>query len=297
MRRGARPLAGLSWPERLNFLLTNRIPRHALTLLTGRFSRIENPLLARLSIAAWQLFVDDLRLHEASQQRFRSLHECFTRELRPGARPLDPDPDVLVSPCDAVVGEFGDVAGLEVLQAKGFPYTLVELMAGADRAERHRDGRYVTLRLKSSMYHRFHAPCAGRVRAVHYVSGDTWNVNPVALRVVERLYCRNERVVIPLAPGDAADGADELTLVAVAAVLVASIRLAGLDHPLDLRYAGPNRIELNRGFARGEEMGYFEHGSTLLLFSTPAWRFAEGLASGQIIRMGQALMRRDRRHA
>ena len=178
-----------------------------------------------------------------------------------------------------------------MLQAKGYPYTLDELLGGADSAERHRDGRYVTLRLKSSMYHRFHAPCAGRVSAIHYISGDTWNVNPVALGVVERLFCRNERVVIPLTPDDAA-GNSALTLVAVAAVLVASVSLAGLDHHLDLRYTGPNRIELNRHFLKGEEMGWFEHGSTLLLFSTRAFRFCEGLATGQVIRMGQPLMRR-----
>ena len=293
MSRSLRPLSDLSWPERLNFLITNRIPRHAMTLLVGRFSRIDSPLLARLSIAAWQLFVDDLRLFEAKQTRFHSLHQCFTRELREGSRPLDPDPDVLISPCDAVIGEFGDVAGLEVLQAKGFPYTLDELMTGSGRAEHHRNGRYVTLRLKSSMYHRFHAPCAIQVETLHYISGDVWNVNPVALRIVERLYCRNERVVIPLAPTFGAGSEDELTLVAVAAVLVASIRLSGLEHPLDLRYAGPNQIELNRNFARGEEMGFFEHGSTILLFSTPGWDFCAGLTSGQVIRMGQALMRRD----
>lgn len=288
-----RPLSRLTPAERLNFLLTNRIPRRWLTLLMGRFSRIESPLLAKLSIAAWQRFVDDMRLDEARHTQFRSLHDCFTRELRDGARPLDPDPAVLVSPCDAVVGAFGDVAGLEVLQAKGYPYTLDELMGGTDRAERHRDGRYVTLRLKSSMYHRFHAPCAGHVGAIHYISGDTWNVNPVTLRVVERLFCRNERVVIPLTPGEAG-GYSDLTLVAVAAVLVASVRLAGLGHPLDLRYAGPNRIELNRHFFRGEEMGGFEHGSTLLLFSTRAFRFCKGLETGRVIRMGQPLMRRTR---
>jgi phosphatidylserine decarboxylase len=193
-----------------------------------------------------------------------------------------------------VVGAFGSVSGLEVLQTKGFPYTLDELMAGSGRAERHRGGRYITLRLKSSMYHRFHAPCAAAVDAVHYISGDTWNVNPVALKMVERLYCRNERVVIPLAPldGRLAD-AGELTLVAVAAVLVASVRLSGLDHPLDLRYAGPNRIALNRAYEKGEEMGRFEHGSTLILLTGSDYRFCDTVRTGQVVRMGQALMRRD----
>ena len=115
------------------------------------------------------------------------------------------------------------------------------------------------------MYHRFHAPLACRVREVIYVSGDTWNVNPIALRRVERLFCKNERAVIDLdlgAPGDS------LALVPVAAILVASIRLHCLPAPLTLEYRGPNRIACDRSFAKGEEMGWFEHGSTIIVFGT-----------------------------
>ena len=83
--------------EDINFLLTNRIPRHLLTRFMGWFSKIEQPLVCRLSIGAWRMFAD-LRLHEAKKARFSSLHDCFIRELRPGARPVDPDPAVLTSP-------------------------------------------------------------------------------------------------------------------------------------------------------------------------------------------------------
>src|SRR5271170_3997493 len=83
------PLARFFLQEDLNFLLTNRIPRRQATLFMGWFSRIESPLLARLSIAIWRLFADDLRLDEAKRTDFRSLHECFVRELRPGSRPVD----------------------------------------------------------------------------------------------------------------------------------------------------------------------------------------------------------------
>src|SRR6185295_1073796 len=102
--------------EDLNFLLTNRVPRIALTRFMGWFSQIRSPLLARLSIAAWRLFTD-LDLSEAKQQRFASLHECFTRELKEGARPVDADPAILTSPCDAIVGASGPVAGTTVFQA------------------------------------------------------------------------------------------------------------------------------------------------------------------------------------
>ena len=283
----SRTLSRLSFAERLNFLVTNRLPRRCLTLATGRFSRIENRWLARLSIAVWRLFADDLRLFEARETRFASLHDCFVRELKDGARPVDPDPDILTSPCDAVVGEFGDVRDVEVIQAKGFPYDLPDLLGDAAAASTYRNARFVTLRLKSSMYHHFHAPCEGHIDGIRYIAGDTWNVNPVALKVVERLFCKNERVVIPVRR----EAAAPVTLVAVAAILVASLRLDGLDYPLDLRYRGPNDIDMGRSCAKGDHLGYFEHGSTIVLLAPKGLEFVDTLASGSVIRMGEPLMR------
>ena len=181
--------------EDINFLLTNRIPRRLATRWIGWLSKIENPLVARASIAIWRQFAD-LDLSDARQQSFKSLHACFTRALKPGARPVDADARVLASPCDAIVGACGTVAGTELLQAKGFPYTLGDLLADPALVEAYRGGTYVTLRLTSSMYHRFHAPHDGTVERVTYISGDTWNVNPIALKRVERLFAKNERAVI-----------------------------------------------------------------------------------------------------
>ncbi|HXX50945.1 MAG TPA: phosphatidylserine decarboxylase, partial [Xanthobacteraceae bacterium] len=183
--------------EDINFLLTNRIPRRLATQFIGWFSRIEQPIIRDLSIATWRLF-SDLDLSEAKKSRFASLHDCFIRELKHGARPIDAYPGILVSPCDAVVGACGSIAGAELFQAKGFPYTLQDLFCDPKLADEYRDGRYVTLRLKSSMYHRFHAPHDGRIERVTYISGDTWNVNPIALQRIERLFCKNERAIVRL---------------------------------------------------------------------------------------------------
>ncbi|MEM8814454.1 MAG: archaetidylserine decarboxylase [Pseudomonadota bacterium] len=282
----SKPLAELTLAERLNFLLTNRLPRRWLTLFIGRFSRIRQPLVRRLSIALWQLFVDDLRLHEARKDRFDSLHDCFIRQLRHGARPLAADAGCLVSPCDAVVGEFGDLQGLELVQAKGFPYELADLLGSERSADAFRNARFLTLRLKSSMYHRFHAPCDGQLAGIRYISGDTWNVNPIALKAVERLFCKNERVVMPLQRQDG----EQVVLVAVAAILVASLRLHGLPVPLTLEYSGPNELAFDRRYAKGEEMGYFEHGSTIVLLAPRSLDFVDSLATGNVVRMGQAVM-------
>jgi phosphatidylserine decarboxylase len=282
-------IARLSRRERINFLLTNRLPRRLATRFMGWFSRIESPLVYRPSLAIWRHFGGDFQLAEAKQQRFKSLHDCFTRELKEGARPLAADPGLIVSPCDAVVGAFGRVLGTELFQAKGFPYTLEDLFGDPQLVDKYRNGLYVTLRLKSNMYHRFHAPCDCSVREVIYISGDTWNVNPIALRRVERLFCKNERVVLDL---DVGEPNRSLAIVAVAAILVTSIRLRFLEQPLRLTYKGPNRIPCGHVFDKGQEVGYFEHGSTIILFGAGDLEFCPRVAEGETIKMGEAVMQK-----
>ena len=120
-------IARIVQQEDLNFLLTNRIPRRWATEFMGWFSQIEQPLVRDVSIGIWRLF-SDLDLSEAKKTQFKSMHDCFTRELKDGARPIDADPSVLVSPCDAIIGASGTIKGTELLQIKGFPYTLQDLL-------------------------------------------------------------------------------------------------------------------------------------------------------------------------
>jgi phosphatidylserine decarboxylase len=280
-------IAALLRQEDLNFWLTNRIPRRLATRFVGWFSQIEHPLVRELSIGAWRLFAD-VDLSDAKRTRFKSMHDCFTRELREGARPIDPDPAVLVSPCDAIVGASGRVEGTNLIQAKGFPYTLAELLVEPALAAVYRDGRYVTLRLTAGMYHRFHAPHDCRVEQVTYISGDTWNVNPIALKRIEKLFCKNERAILR---GKLAATGHVVTLVPIAAVLVASIRLHFLDVALGLKHRGPNVIPCNAPFRKGEELGWFEHGSTIIVFAPDGFELCENVREGRVIRMGQPLLR------
>jgi phosphatidylserine decarboxylase len=273
--------------EDINFLLTNRIPRRLTTAFIGRFSRIEQPLVRDLSLWAWRLFCD-LELRDAKKSQFRSLHDCFTRELKAGARPVDPAADIVVSPCDAVIGACGTIAGNRLYQVKGFPYTLDDLLGARDLIEAHRNGRYVTLRLTAGMYHRFHAPYDCRIDRVIYVSGDTWNVNPIALSRVERLFCKNERAI--LATTLPASG-HRVTLVLVAAILVASIRLRFLDVALNLKYRGANVIACDALFRKGDELGWFEHGSTAIVFAPESCDLCENVREGATIRVGAPLFR------
>jgi phosphatidylserine decarboxylase len=276
--------------EDVNFLLTNRIPRRFATRLIGWFSKIEQPLVRDLSIGLWRMF-SGLDLSEAKHTAFRSMHDCFVRELKDGARPFDPDPAVLASPSDAIVGACGAIAGTQLYQIKGFPYPLEDLLGDRDAVETHRDGCYVTLRLTSAMYHRFHAPHDCRVSRVTYVSGDTWNVNPIALKRVERLFCKNERAIIRT---HLSATSHPITLVPVAAILVASIRLHFADVLLNLRHSGPNVIPCDAVLRKGEEMGWFEHGSTIIVFAPRGFELCEGISEGAQIRAGEPLMRLPR---
>ncbi|MCI0598333.1 MAG: phosphatidylserine decarboxylase, partial [Beijerinckiaceae bacterium] len=152
----------------------------------------------------------------------------------------------------------------------------------------YRNGRYITLRLTSSMYHRFHAPHDCRAGQVTYISGDAWNVNPITLKRIEKLFCRNERAVIQLT---LAQTGHRVTLVPVAAILVASIRLHFLDVPLTLQYQGPHVIACDAPFRKGQEMGWFEHGSTIIVLAPDGFRLCESIREGNPIRFGQPLMR------
>jgi phosphatidylserine decarboxylase len=274
--------------EDLNFLLTNRIPRRLLTRFMGWFSRIENPLVRDVSIATWQLFGGDLHLQEAKKATFSSLHDCFIRELKEGARAIDPDPRVLVSPCDGIVVASGSVRGTDLLQAKGLTYTLEELLGGAHAVERYRNGHYVTLRLASSMYHRFHAPSDCEITETTYIPGDAWNVNPIALNRVPRVYCKNERAVIHMR---LQAGGEPIALVAVGAILVGSFHLNFLDSQPGSTYSRPTRIPCRASFSKGGELGYFHHGSTVIVVATERPERSELVRTGRVMRMGQPLLR------
>jgi len=278
-------LANLMVCEQLFFLVSNRIPRRLVTRFMGRFSKIEQPIIRDLSLAVWQRFAE-LDLSDAAKPEFSSLHDCFIRQLKPGARPVDGAADVLVSPCDAIVGACGEIDGVQLIQAKGFPYTLHDLLADPELVELYQDGSYVTLRLTASMYHRFHAPHDLQVEQVTYISGDTWNTHPVALARVEKLYCKNERAVLRTR----LDSGALITLVPVAAILVASIKLHFLDVLLHLRHKGPNRIACAAQFSKGDEMGYFQHGSTIIVFAPRGFALHESVQPGHKIRMGMPLL-------
>jgi phosphatidylserine decarboxylase len=137
------------------------------------------------------------------------------------------------------------------------------------------------------MYHRFHAPHDCRVGQVMHMAGDTWNVNPVTLKRIDKVYCKNERAVLTLE----LPGGQVVSLVAVAAILVAGIRLTFLDMPADRRNLDWTTRPIDIRLAKGDEMGWFEHGSTIIVLAPDGFSLCDNVLTGSIIRMGAPLLR------
>lgn len=277
-------LTDIAW---LNVALTNYVPRRTLTRLIGWLSRIEQPLVRDASIAVWRRF-SDLDLSEAKSTQFKSLRDCFIRELKDGARPIDRREEVVTSPCDAIIGATGRIEDGALLQVKGRAYRLAELLRDDALAEAYSDGVYVTLRLTASMYHRFHAPHDGRITRVSHIWGDTWNVNPPTLARIDRVFCRNERAVLQF---DLARGSQRLLLVPVAAILVAGLHFHFADLPQDRAHTAPWARDCDAEVRKGEELGWFEHGSTIIVLASADAVPSEVCREGAMIRMGEALLR------
>jgi phosphatidylserine decarboxylase len=225
---------------------------------------------------------------------YPDFNSFFTRPLRPGARSVAHEADAIACPVDGTVSQAGDIRGNTLFQAKGRSYSLITLLGGdRERAAPLRDGSFATLYLGPRDYHRVHMPVRGRLREMVYVPGRLFSVNTATAQVVPGLFARNERVVTlfetPAGP---------MALVLVGAIGVGSIETvwSGRVTPpylarIGLRsYGGETDPIL---LERGEEMGRFNLGSTvLLLFGAGQVRWIPELKPGCVVQMGRPIARR-----
>ena len=281
----SRLIAKLTDIESVNYALTNWLPRRSATRAMGWLSKVEQPLVARASIALWRTFCD-VDLSDAAEARWPSLHAAFIRRLRPGARTFRAQAHQLSAPSDGFIVASGRIESDSIVQAKGRRYSIGELTGG--EGEAYIGGSFVTLRLTAGMYHRFHAPQDAVVERVRYFPGDCFNVNPPALKRVDRLYCRNERATVQLR----LDDGTPVLLVPVAAILVAAIRLTFLDTVGLLRERADPVATLATPVVQGEEMGWFEHGSTIVMLTPAPFVTAAGVTTGDRVRAGDVLFDR-----
>jgi len=236
--------------------------------------------------------VDTSEAPSADPDAYPHFNAFFTRTLRAGSRPLDGDPETIVCPADGTISAIGDIHAGKLLQAKGQHYSLHTLLGADDgRAAPFDGGRFATLYLAPRDYHRVHMPVAGRLREMTYIPGRLFSVNFATARAVPRLFAQNERLVCIF---DTRMG--PMALILVGAMLVAGMETvwSGQVTPphgqkmRTWRYDGESALEL----ARGEEMGRFNAGSTvILLFPDLSMDWLDGFESGTAVRMGQRLAR------
>ena len=279
-------------PRRVTVAALRLLPRNALSRAAGRLAalRLPGPLRAAACRAFGRAVGVDFSEVRDPLGSFESLQAFFTRALRDGVRPVDPAADALVAPCDGRWGAAGVVAQGTLLQVKGRPYSLAALLGSAKDAAAFEDGRYATFYLSPRDYHRFHAPCAVRVASARYLPGTLFPVNRLGLEGVDGLFAQNERVCafFEIAP----PGAGALCIVAVGATLVGKVRVRFDELTTNLR--GARRTERDyRGegarYARGEEWGRFEFGSTLVLLLPPGSGELEIRPPGTALRLGSRI--------
>jgi len=274
------------------------IPQHFLSRLVYRLTRsradgVKNALINSFMRGFSPDMSDAL---QPDPLAYGSFNEFFTRGLRPGARPIDPNDSVLISPVDGAVSQIGRLDGSQIMQAKGHHYSLEALLdfggAATNWAPRFAGGCFATLYLAPFNYHRIHMPLGGTLRAAWYVPGKLFSVNAVTAAAVPGLFARNERVVCIFE-----DGPRLFAMVLVGALFVGSMDTVWhgeitprsprtrLELPLD-ESRGPLRLD------KGAEMGRFNMGSTVILILPPDMiDWLPGVRTRDSLSMGQPLAR------
>ncbi|MDN3678998.1 archaetidylserine decarboxylase [Vibrio tapetis subsp. quintayensis] len=269
------------------------LPQHGLTRLVGKFASSKS---GSLTTAVIRLFVKQYKVNmdealHSDPAHFKTFNEFFVRELKPGMRPVVDGESVIAHPADACVSQFGPITDGQLIQAKGHTYSAQELLGGdAALAQEFADGEFATLYLSPSDYHRVHMPCDGVLRQMIYVPGDLFSVNPLTAENVPNLFARNERVVCIF---DTDFG--PMAQVLVGATIVGSIELtwAGTVTPPrgNTVYTWDYPAEGNKSvhFKKGEEMGRFKLGSTVInLFSEGAVEFDQTMQNNVPTLLGTA---------
>ena len=273
-------------------LLQHALPHHAVSRLAGRLAESETPWLRDRMI---RRFIDayDVDMSQAARKvgQFRNFNDFFTRELKPGARPLADGTDFILSPADGAVSQIGRIEQGRIFQAKGRHFTAAELLGGDEAAAaRFEGGSFATIYLSPRDYHRVHMPAAGELRSTAYVPGELFSVNHVTAENVDGLFARNERLACLF---DGPDG--HFASVMVGAMIVAGIETVWSGRE-ETHASALKRTDFNGGqhrFAAGDEMGRFFLGSTVVLLFEPGLvEWLDGIGAGDAVLMGQALGRR-----
>lgn len=268
------------------------IPQHALSVVMHALTRSQVKWFKNTFIRfiTWKFNVNLSEAAVSDKAYYASFNAFFTRELRPGIRPIAEGKDVIVSPVDGAISQLGPIIEQSIVQAKGRSYSVEELLGGDKTlAEQYKQGQFATIYLSPRDYHRIHMPIAGKLKSMRYVPGKLFSVNPRTARAVPRLFARNERLICVF---DTELG--DVTLVLVGAIFVGSMETvwSGQVTPPygktieNWTYEGDEALS----FEKGQEMGRFNMGSTVvMLLPTGVKPFNQAWQPEGKIQLGQAM--------
>jgi phosphatidylserine decarboxylase len=277
--------------ERLRSLPFYILPHHAISWCIFKLARIRFKPFKNLAIWIYtQLHSVNLEEAEITDKyRYESLNAFFTRALKPESRPLDSDNINWVCPVDGTVSQAGAIDNGRIFQAKGREYTLLELLGGNEAlAEPFNNGKFATLYLSPRDYHRIHMPVDAELRHMTYIPGRLFSVAAYTVKAIPRLFARNERVVCHF----------ETRHGPMVMVLVGAINVSATEtvwHGL-VTTAGNSikRFDYAAGeitLKRGDEMGRFNLGSTVILITAENFRLDESTKAGSAVYMGRSIGR------
>jgi phosphatidylserine decarboxylase len=271
-------------------LLQYILPHHLISRVSGKFMNIKwSPMKDRIIpwfIKRYKVDMSEAKIQDITQ--FKTFNDFFTRELKPGARPIAAG-STIISPADGCISQMGDIKGNQIFQAKGQDYSLSSLLGGEkESAQRFENGSFATIYLSPKDYHRVHMPITGRLKEMIYVPGRIFSVNPLTADHVPGLFARNERVICLFETE-----LGTVAVILVGAMIVASIHTVwhgqvtpGIRKTIQTWRYDDKKIELSKG----EELGYFCLGSTvIMLFPASKIDWSANLESNKAIRLGEKI--------
>ena len=270
------------------------LPKNAVSRALGVLCELELPPAARGVVNGTFARYAGINLSEAERgpQEYASVNAFFTRRLKPGLRaPEDTSPEVMVSPVDGRLTQFGRIQADTLIQAKGKDYNLSELLDSARDAADFRQGYYATIYLSPRDYHRIHSPIQGALSRASYIPGHLWPVNPLSVKHVERLFAINERLISFV---DQPGLHEKVAVIKVGATCVGRISLTFDELQSNRGHRRRREIALDppQPLTHAQEIAAFNLGSTvILLIASPRFAFEPSLIEGQVLRLGQRLGR------
>lgn len=272
-------------------LLQKITPQRCYSRLMGRLAECRSRHVKNWAIRLYiKLFkVDMVEAEKSDYTQYATLNEFFTRHLKPGARPIPENLNIVISPIDGSISEIGKLDKNRLLQVKGITYDLENLLAGDEKKSvKFYNGSFSTFYLAPKNYHRIHMPITGRLLEMTHIPGKLFSVSASTVQSVPGIFARNERVICWFETEIGLMG-----MIAVGAMGVGSIVTSwhGKVTPSDNK--GINHwVYQDQGIviARGQEMGYFQFGSSVIvLFEENKIQWIEALKSGNSIKMGEAI--------